>query len=163
MKRYRILVVAAVLILMAVVSRELYQRHFCSPLGQLVLDLYFQGIILDPAKHPANLPLTNVWEVTPDEVRQMESELATYVRRNKRQVGSRISNGLRYYRRQYLGLLGNDGERLIDVSLCHESVTDRQDWLQYHSEEVGGGDYYWHITYDADAGRFRDFFSNEPD
>ena len=162
MKRRRIFAIAG-LILLAAVLGGLYQRYFSSPLGRLVLDLYFQGIIVDTAKHPDGLSFTGVWEVTPDEIRQMESKLTTYVRRHRKRMGGRISNELRYYKRQYLGVLGEDSEKLIDISFCHEKVTDRRDWLQYYSEEVGGGDYYWHIIYDVDLGNFRNFFANEPD
>ncbi len=161
MKRTIIYVIIP-LILLGAAFTGVYRRYFHSPLGKVVVDIYFQGIILDPAKYPVPLPPTSTWEITPRQVRTMESKLAAYVEKNERLLGSRISNELRYYRRHYLGLVGEGGRKMINIYFCHEIATTRDDWLEHHLTEKGGGDAYWHITYEVGSGWLGKFFCNDP-
>lgn len=159
----RKLFAVAILILLAGAVVWGYQRYFTTPLGILVTGWNFEGIILDPAKHPSNPLSTHVWEVTPADIRKMEAALDAHIHHDKMLLGSRIPSELRNYRRRYFGLLGRDNEELIHVFCAHKSVTDRDYWLQNYFDPSGGGDNYWYITYDMYSSSFIDFVVNPPD
>lgn len=157
------IIVVVVLILVAALLAGLYKQYFHSPIGQLVLDLYFQGIILNEDQYPEDPLYSSTWEIPTEDIHEMEAELALYIKRNKRVMGTRISVESRDYRRYYIGFLSANGEELIRIYFCHKDAITRNDWLQYYYETDGGGDDYWHITYDVYARRFDNFATNEHD
>ncbi len=163
MKQGKICVVIGLMLLAAALG-AIYWQYFYTPLGQLVVDMNFEGIILDPEKCPADMSLTKVWKAEPSDIRTMESKLERYISRDRRVRstrlrGSRIITQLRYCRRQYLGTLGRNGERLIEAFFWHKDIVNRSDWLLYHFDIRGKG-YDWSITYEVDIGTFYNFTIN---
>lgn len=164
MKQGKIRVVVG-LVLLAAALGAVYWWYLYTPLGRLVVDVSFEGIILDPEKCPADMSLTNVWKAEPSDIKTMESKLEIYISRNRRARdssvrGVKIITELRCYRRQYLGELDRNGDKLIKTFFCHKDIMSRRDWLLYHFDMAGGEDYDWFITYDVYTGTFHDLTVN---
>ena len=127
------------------------------------MGLDFEGIILDPAKHPSNPSPEDVWEITPEDIRKMEVALDDHIHHAKALRATRIPAELRNYKRRYLAVLDGDGEKIVEIFCAHKSVIDRDYWLKNYFEPDGGGQNYWHITYDLFSRSFTDFYVNPSD
>lgn len=150
----RIRVYVSVVVL--VIAGAVWQ--FYSPLGEIVREKEFEGIIRKREYLPRGY--TNTWVVTSSDIKEMEARLREYVRNHEETVGSLIASELARYRRYYYGLINTNGERMIVVTAEHRNspAHSRWDWQFSGVLTIGGGVYNWRIRYNKDVNEFDGFF-----
>ncbi len=164
MKRDKVFTVIWLVLLVAALG-AIYWWYFYTPLGRIVIDVGFEGIVLDPEKCPAGMLLTKSWKVESSDIRKMEPKLEVYISRNRIVRGSRIRGNkiiseLSFDRRQYLGMLDAYDGKVIKTFFCNKNIVNRRDWLLHHFDIAGGWDCDWTIIYDVSAGTFYDLIVN---
>ncbi len=129
--------------------------HFCYPLlGTRVSGDDFEGIILSKEQYPEGW-----WKIEDKDIKILEDRLKSYVKTHRYMLTTRLVNELPSYRRWYHAKLSAAGEKQINVFL-HRSHVSRAAWLHVMFGVLGGGDNYWHMTYNLKDGTFKDVRCN---
>jgi len=100
-------------------------------------------------------------------VRDAEAVLAEYLASREASTilrGTRIRSQLHSYKRQYWGETRGERRR-IRIWFYHEDtpVVKKGRWLKYSVSVAGGGDHYFHVTYDVGRRRFANLRVNAPE
>jgi len=150
--------------------------------GRDVSGASFSGVVFPPECDPLglsamrgqpNLHVATYWLPTAADVAKAESGL-----RGALEAGRKVPESLGYshdstayvsreldgilkrlgdYRRQYLGLQFAAEHRRILMNFFPTNDARHEDWRQHWVRVDNGGDGYWHIEYDVDAGSYRGF------
>jgi hypothetical protein len=104
-------------------------------------------------------PVENFWTPTEEDIAALERSLPVYIQTegaNVRGVRPDFINRLPEYKRQYAGFIQSD-RRLI---LVNATCTDNFDWQSQPVFVMDGGDCFFRIIYDPEAGTFEGFEVN---
>lgn len=157
MKRRILLSAIAIISLICTIAHSLWFSY--TPLGTVVRGLRFAGVIMNENNSPLCGSYTNRWNITPEEIRNMETQLESFIQHHRVEVGERIAAELPTYRRYYFGLVAGEQQFIIIVS-THKNVKSFFTWHRSYSPLIGGGDLQWHIRYDPSTGEFSKFDTN---
>ena len=98
---------------------------------------------------------------TIEEVLQAENALKMQLKGMKVSVlyeNPIIHKNLKNYRRQYFGIFGENGERILFINAFWDD--DFSYWLDNEVSVDDGGSYFWNIKYDIKKNSFKDFMVN---
>ena len=110
----------------------------------------FEGVILLPGD----------WVPSVAEILALEEQLAAYLPQQQRAFDSLqapIVQRLPAYKRQYWRVLGNEQRLIVANFFCEAS---RYDWHEKEVRVIDGGDCYFRLKYDVEAGTFSDLVVN---
>jgi len=110
----------------------------------------FEGVILLPGD----------WVPTVDQVLALEEQLVTYLPQQQHAFDSLqapVVERLPTYKRQYWGALENE-KRVIVVNLFCDALN--YDWTEQEVFVLDGGDCYFRLQYDVEAGTFFNLIVN---
>jgi hypothetical protein len=148
-------------IILVTICFAFWLYYYYSPLGMRISGDGFEGIIFSKTTAQFLSPEgATYWDISQDDVRRLENGLKTYVKNNNRDLGSRLPKELGSYRRWYISGSSEAGEKVIRVELMYKPHVSRSDWLHEFFGVMGGGDYYWHMTYVVKNGRFQNVHCN---
>jgi hypothetical protein len=110
----------------------------------------FEGVILLPGD----------WVPTDKEVLALEEQLVAYLIQQRNAFDSLqapIEERLPTYRRQYWGVIENDKRLIVANFFCDASHTE---WTEQVVTVLDGGDCYFRVRYDLEAGTFSNLVVN---
>jgi hypothetical protein len=112
--------------------------------SMLVKTSEFEGVILLPGD----------WVPTVDEILALEEQLVTYLPQQQSAfdgLQAPIVERLPTYKRQYWGVLENEKRLIVTNFFCDAS---RYDWHEKEVSVLDGGDCFFRLRYDVEAGAF---------
>lgn len=98
------------------------------------------------------------WTPTKDDVRQLEEKLEFYLRRVSDRRSPALWSKLKDYRRQYAGIVENGRRKIYANFFC--KTAQITDWKMNPVAVEDGGDCFFQIKYDMDAGTFSNLYIN---
>lgn len=110
----------------------------------------FEGVILLPGD----------WVPTSKEVLALEEALVTYLTQQQHAFDSSqvpIEERLPTYRRQYWGVIENNTRLIVVNFFCDASHTE---WTEQEVVVLDGGDCFFRVRYDVEAGTFSNLIVN---
>lgn len=110
----------------------------------------FEGVILLPGD----------WVPSVDEILALEEQLVTYLPQQQGAfdgLQAPIVERLSAYKRQYWGVFEKEKRLIVANFFCDAS---RYDWHEQEVRVIDGGDCYFRLKYDVEAGTFSDLVVN---
>jgi hypothetical protein len=107
------------------------------------------------------------WTPTADLVREAETLLPKYLESSaaaSKLRNTAIRSQLALYKRQYWGL-SSGNRRVMQIHFFHEKTPVVQEgrWLKSVVSVMGGGDRYFHVTYESERRSFTGLWVNAPE
>lgn len=130
----------------------------------------FSGAIFSENKRFQNKPNQQFFTPSEMEIQNVEAQLKNEIKslnRNYRNQNPRIDNNLKFYVRQYVGYVNENGEKVIHINFLPKTYSEigmdnveRKVWKERWIEMEDGGSSYWQIKYSLKTKSFFDFFVN---
>lgn len=70
-----------------------------------------------------------------------------------------LQNNLKKYKRQYFGVVGKNGEKILFINCLWDRVTDK--WLSQKIVSLDGGGRFWNVKYNLQTGKLFDLTINK--
>ncbi len=154
----------------AILSTILFINLTFSQEIKLINGKGFLGAIFSENKRFQNRPNQQFFTPTEMEIQKVEAQLKNEIEglnRNYRNQHRRIDKNLKFYVRQYVGYVNEDGEKVIHINFLPKTYTEigmdnveRKVWKERWIETEDGGSSYWQIKYSLKTKKFFDFFVN---
>ncbi|TRZ43972.1 hypothetical protein DMZ48_08430 [Robertkochia solimangrovi] len=131
----------------------------------------FQGVIFSriyEIPYSNEIPLENRFTPSKREIMELEKSLKDqlkFINRNQpnqgRHYGPIIHKNLRKYIRQYVGIINENGQRIIHVNFVWNGYSGTDDsWKSSFVIVMDGGSHFWNINYRIEEKEFFDFSVN---
>ncbi|HEX8649328.1 MAG TPA: hypothetical protein VF708_00690 [Pyrinomonadaceae bacterium] len=98
------------------------------------------------------------WTPSKDDVRQLEEKIEFYLRKVSDRRSPALWSKLKDYRRQYAGLVENGRKKIYANFFC--KTAQITDWKMNPVVVEDGGDCFFQIKFDIEAGTFSDLYIN---
>jgi hypothetical protein len=128
----------------------------------------YAGVVFDAADPQGAFVGESRWTPTPDDVREAERSLVVQLPElaaspaYQQERLARVVERLADYRRQYVGVRGEGGERVVWVHLVRDADRAHPDWRTRVVSVRGGGEAYVQLRVSLDTGRCFGLQINSP-
>jgi hypothetical protein len=98
------------------------------------------------------------WTPAKEDVRKLEEKIEFYLRKHPDRRSPALWSKLSEYKRQYAGMVENGRRKILVNFFCNSARI--KDWKLHPVVVEDGGDCFFQIKYDVEAGTFSDLYVN---